>query len=141
MADLDEIMLTQNWYSILQACWKEQYSRGSFIYHRVTKNKIHLLTYQEYRIHSKKWNRWNGIVHEYLTQNEYLPLITDMRELCETPLEIEHNEISDEDKEQKRKYYIKLLEQSILENPTDTRVLLQLLCSYSMEDIRANETI
>ena len=129
MADLDEIIKTENWPIIIKNAWNPLFSRGAYIYNRqvdpVTDTIIQQFT--EYRIHSKIWH-YQGIVHEQLCD------ITNMRmfysdECIQVPLIVWHYPTNPN-----RIAYIELCEQGIQEEPLNWLMHLQLAAEYEIHE-------
>ncbi len=72
MADIDEIVEPKGvWPINIKNKWTPTFTRGSYTYQRdVDKDGNVTKSMLEYRVHSRKWQRWINVVHEALV-NEY----------------------------------------------------------------------
>ena len=126
MADLDEYIKDPNWVEIVRHSWNPAFSRGRFTYHRIIDpvGGIALKTIYEFRIHNKKWNKYENIVHEHLIDDCGNAVF--FTQDC-TPINIAvlHDPLTDIDKN-----YIQLCINELKENPDNRLMELQLALEY-----------
>ena len=127
MVDLDELIINDpDWAIKIKCAWTPSFSRAKYIYHReINPDGGIQKTIQEYRIHSKEWNKYVHMVHETL---ENIKGDLHFAETDTTPIDIAVYHYGNT----KSKNYAKLCEDELKEHPDDAVMRLQLAIEYEL---------
>ena len=110
--DLDEVIITPDWYSKLQSIWKDNTNRLHYNYNWHLINDKPIVNYYIEKIHSLNNYEWTHPVHEVLKYNGINEnvITTDLITVNHYP-----------DSSKSRSSYLPLLELSVKEDPNDDR--------------------